>query len=421
MNPIELKAWAPRPALAPVIEGDLQTGLRAASNGSRGCYGGWELVYEAIPEGTHAQFAIEARIAGLEDGLESISVEAKWAGEHGQTLDWSPIYERTDGVDGWFTLSGRIANTSGARRLVVKLLLRWSATGTVEWRNPRLTPADPPTKRPIRLGAGSSQLGSGERTLVANRDRFVALCRRAAQEGVQLFCLPEVILSWGLPRGAEQLMDVAVEVPGEHIAPFQQVAAEFGMAICFSVHEREDDLVYNTAVLIDEQGRLAGKYRKVHLAPPEEMWQGVTPGRTFDVVRIGPGAANVGMNICMDSSVPEAARESARLGAEVLLLPIMGDHRADRWTRGRPQFDIERWMLIQRMRAMDNHVFLVAARNNGVGTGIFAPDGSILAMDGGDRSIVWADVDLSEHKQSWTGATFKDICWTERRPAVYGR
>ncbi len=77
-------------------------------------------------------------------------------------------------------------------------------------------------------------------------------------------------------------------------------------------------------------------------------------------------------------------------------------------------------MMIQQMRAMDNHLYLVAARNDGVGTGVFAPDGTILAMNGGDRAVVWADVDLNDLKNTWTGAAFKDVVWSTRREHVYG-
>ena len=98
----------------------------------------------------------------------------------------------------------------------------------------------------------------------------------------------------------------------------------------------------------------------------------------------------------------------------------MGDHRADRWTKGRPQFDFEKWLLVQRMRAMDNHIYLVAARNNGVGSGVFSPWGEALVVNGGDRPILWADVNIDDLRQPWDGSTFKAVCWNERREPAYG-
>ncbi len=378
------------------------------------------MVYPAGAVGDHFEFRVKVRWQDLKDGFESLAAEAKWEDAAGRRIDWAPI-RNWEASGGWITLSGVIANLADAAALVVKLILRWSGTGRVEWKEPELIPAPPPAPRSIRLGAACAPRPEPSSSLEQNRDRYVELCRKAGEQGIQLLCLPEVVFSWGLAgQTPDRMPEFAVDVPGPMIDPFCQVAAEFGMAICLPVHEKEDELVYNTAVLIDERGAISAKYRKVHLALPDEVWSGVTPGDAFSVAKIHTADASVGMNICMDSSAAESARAAARLGAEVLLLPIMGDHRADRWTRGRPRFDVQRWMMIMQMRAMDNHVYLVAARNEGVGSGVFAPDGTILTMNGGDMPIVWADVDLNDLKRSWTGATFKDICWHERRESAYG-
>jgi predicted amidohydrolase len=266
----------------------------------------------------------------------------------------------------------------------------------------------------IKLGAASAKPARGE-NIEKNCQFFTNECRKAGEEGIGLVCLPEVILSANLPR--KDPYQVAVEVPGPYIEPFQEVARKYNMGICFSVHEKNDELVHNTAVLIGREGQLLGKYRKVHLASGEPR-SGVTPGHEFPVFDFH--GITVGMNICMDSSAMESARAVARQGAEVLLLPIMGDHRASRWSKGRPQFDFEKWLLIQRMRAMDNHIYLVATRNNGVGSGVFSPWGEVLVVNGGDRPILWADVNVDDLRQTWNGATFKAVCWHERREPAYG-
>ena len=65
----------------------------------------------------------------------------------------------------------------------------------------------------------------------------------------------------------------------------------------------------------------------------------------------------------MDSSAAESARMVGLNGADFLLLPIMGDHRADRWTPGAPIFNEGRWQAIMRTRAINNQLTLVVARN----------------------------------------------------------
>lgn len=418
--PISLRSWAPRDVIAPQLSGSLDTTLTVTSNGSAGCYGGWEIVYPSGQRDEHFLFSVNVRWSDLKHGFESLAAEAKWENEAGERIDWAPITE-WERDHGWVRLHKVIDNEAGASKLVIKLMIRWSPTGTVEWTDPILTPTSPPEPRQIRLGAGSARVTPDDSNLETNCRRFVDVAKRAADMGVNLLCLPEVLLCWRAPgQTSHTLPDFAVDVPGPYIEPFQEVARAYRMAMCFSVFERDAELIYNTALLIDEEGAIQTKYRKVHLAIPTETWQGVTPGEGFPIGKIKTADATVGMNICMDSSAAESARAVARSGAEILLLPIMGDHRADRWSRGRPRFDFQRWMIIQQMRAMDNHLYLVAARNESVGSGIFAPDGTILSMDCGDRPIVWADVDLADLKDAMSGARMKDVCWYERRESQYG-
>jgi len=193
------------------------------------------------------------------------------------------------------------------------------------------------------------------------------------------------------------------------------------MVLCFSVLERNNELVHNTAIVIDKNGELVGKYRKVHLASPFETWWGVTPGHEWPVydVKVKDFTAKIGMNICMDSSALESARVPARKGAEIIFMPIMGDHRASTCFDGVPHdFDIDRWCAIHRVRAMDNQVWMVISRNSGYGTGIFSPRGEVLGVSGGAR-VVHADVDLEDIPREGHHATFRGVAWYERREPTY--
>ena len=244
------------------------------------------------------------------------------------------------------------------------------------------------------------------------------MCRDAAEKGIDLLCLPEIMLNMRMPVTHETAYRLAIPVPGKEIAPFQTFAREHRVALCFSVLEKNREMVHNTAVLIDKRGELVGTYRKVHLAQPLEVWWGITPGHDFPVYDMD--GAKVAMNICMDSSALESARVPARKGAEILCLPIMGDHRASSCFFRHPHdFDMERWSMIQRMRAMDNHVYMVVSRNWLYGTGVFSPRGETLVISGGTR-LVWADVDLEDLPVAANGVTFRGMCWYERREPAYG-
>jgi predicted amidohydrolase len=283
---------------------------------------------------------------------------------------------------------------------------------------PEVTEAGPPSARLWRLGAAGGSLPPGERSVATNTAAYLELCREAAAAGVDLLCLPEVMLTTGLPCDETTLPEQAIRLPGPEIEPFQAFAREHRMALCFSAWEREAELIHNTAILIGKTGELVGKYRKVHLASPYEVWWGVTPGHEFPVYDLD--GAQVAMNICMDSSALESARVPARLGAEILCMPIMGDHRAVKvWDAGAAEFDLDRWTAIQRVRAMDNQLTMVISRNEGIGCGIFSPRGEVLALSQGER-LVHAPVDLADLPLTWPGATFRGVAWWERREPTYG-
>jgi predicted amidohydrolase len=87
--------------------------------------------------------------------------------------------------------------------------------------------------------------------------------------------------------------------------------------------ERDGPVDYNTAVLIDRHGRVAGKYRKVHL-PREEIEGGLTPGGAYPVFDTDFG--RIGMMICWDGEYVDSARALAIQGAEILFVPAAGGY-----------------------------------------------------------------------------------------------
>lgn len=406
--------WSPRPALAPRVQREVKA-LTVTSNGSEGCYGGWELRYQA-PRSPWVRVRTSVRLQDLPWGLDHVHAAVVWEGSFASPYAWEPLLPgQADGDRVAFEC--HCEKPEGATGLSVRLLLAWAPRGALSWSEPVVQEASPPPPRPWRLAAAGGPLPPGKRSLKTNTEAYLSLARAAAEKGADLLCLPEVLLSTGLGSGPEAILQQAIPVPGKHLEPFQELAREAGLALCFSVWERNGDLVHNCAVLLGKDGELVGKYRKVHLASPLEVWWGVTPGHEFPVYDLA--GAKVAMNICMDSSALESARVPARQGAEILCLPIMGDHRAQRYWDGRDSdVDLDRWAAIQRTRAMDNQLYLVISRNNGVGTGIFGPSGDILAL-AGDKRLVVADVDLSVLPKTFVWATARAVAWWERREPTY--
>ena len=418
--------WICREGIAPRIwqEAD-RTALWVESNGSAGCYGGWELLFPvAAQPGDQLQLELAAEATGLERGTDELVVEAFWYDDSGAEVNWGPVLLDRATVDDDGRLSLRYAKAlrypTGAMRLGVRCGLRWSPRGRVRWHGWRLQRTAPRPPRTLRLGVASGRPGKWV-SAAASIAHYVEQCRRAGAADVDLVCLPETILSAGSPdRSPESVHAQAVPVPGPWLEPFREVARAYRMGICFSVLERagaHDELVYNTALLLGREGELIGTYRKVHLALVEAR-QGVAGGHEFPVYQFD--GVTVGMGICMDSSAAETCRILAQRGAEVMLMPIMGDFRATRWVHGAGEFDTERWKLVQRTHAFDNHLYVVACRNANFGSAITAPWGEIIAYNDGDRDLIWADVELDRLRSHPLGASIQAVLSSMRRPYVYG-
>jgi predicted amidohydrolase len=167
--------------------------------------------------------------------------------------------------------------------------------------------------------------------------------------------------------------------------------------IVAGIYERDGTLLYNTAVLVGRDGKLAGKYRKTHL--PREEWEaGITPGDTYPVFETDFG--KVGLMVCWDVQFPEPARAMARQGAEVLLLPIWGGSE-----------------VLAKARAIENHVFLLSSSYD-MKTFIVDPTGKILAEADKENPLAFAELHLDKkHFQPWLG-DMKIRTWKERRPDI---
>jgi len=157
------------------------------------------------------------------------------------------------------------------------------------------------------------------------------------------------------------------------------------MYIVAGVLEQDGDVVYNTAVFLDREGNLAGKYRKVCL-PREEIEGGVSPGQSFPVFETDFGT--VGIMICWDVTFPEPARALAMEGADVIMLPIWGGIET-----------------LARARSIENQVYLVSSTYGGdLQTGIFDLEGKLLGEANPESPVVVVEVDLDQQKLwPWLG------------------
>ena len=195
----------------------------------------------------------------------------------------------------------------------VWLFFRWSAKGEVRYIAPTLTEVPPPQTRKVRVSLVTGPLSLRDPSTARDLDFHLRLTEKALADSPDFVGYPEVITSG--------------TIPGRETEAVCRIAADNRITIGLPMYELEGGATYNSAILIGPTGDIIGKYRKVHPAYPNEMMRGIAAGFDFPVYDTPVG--RIGMNICMDESVPESAMMVAVHGAEMLFLPIMGDLRAE--------------------------------------------------------------------------------------------
>src|SRR4051812_11327586 len=181
---------------------------------------------------------------------------------------------------------------------------------------------------------------------VSPRPDALALVERAGQMGADIVCLPE----YGATVCKNEKF-VSEPLPGPATDAFATLAAKYKMYIaCPMLEDVGKTKYYNTTVLLDRAGKIAGKYRKTHLCLPIGGGEGETTLAGDEIPVFKTDFGTIGMTICMDIHYPELYTTLALKGAEIILWPSAAmDYTGDL---------IES---IVNARAVDNQVFFVAA------------------------------------------------------------
>ncbi len=409
IQPTALRTWAAREGLEArcAREGDR---LLVESSGSPGCFGGWDIVFP-VEGGRHYRIGLDYATQAMDSVLDGMPVFVFWTDDADERVDYDYLLvHEPDAPAGRAERVFRCPDS--ATRAVVRVGVRWTATGRAEFSAPATELVEAPPRRVHRI-AVAAERPEDPQNVADNVRQYCRLARDAAELKPDLVLMPEIILQLGLPSPA---YEHAIRIPGPETDAFAEVAAGHDMMIAFSTMEGDGDLYYNTMVLFGPDGAIVGTYRKTHLAIMEG-WEGTTPGDDLPVIDTPIG--KVACTICKDSSILDSSRVPAMRGAEIMLLSIMGDHRAVQWEWAPGTYSPDRWKVIMRARAIENHMWVVVARNNREGSCIVSPSGDILAWNDGRQRIIVADCDISEELRTFRGSTFRDSTWAERRPNLY--
>jgi N-carbamoylputrescine amidase len=265
------------------------------------------------------------------------------------------------------------------------------------------------------LKAGLVQHAVGA-DLAATRAATEQGIRRAAESGARLVLLQELHQSSYFCKVEDPaLFDLAESIPGPGTAWLGSLAGELSLVIVGSLFERRAaGLYHNTAVVLDADGSLVGRYRKSHIPDDPAYYEKFyfTPGDD-DLRPIETSVGRLGVLVCWDQWYPEAARLMALAGADLLLYPTaIGCSAEDPASEQRRQQ--EAWEVVQRGHAVANGLPVLACNRvgfepdpSGATSGItfwgnsFAcgPQGEVLARAGDTPETLIVDVDLGRSER----------------------
>ncbi len=209
----------------------------------------------------------------------------------------------------------------------------------------------------------------------SNIERLCTKITHLAHEGAELIVLQELHNGLYFCQTEDvDLFDQAEPIPGPSTERFGALAKELGVVIVTSLFERRaPGLYHNTAVVLDKDGSIAGKYRKMHIPDDPTYYEKFyfTPG-DLGFEPIDTSIGRLGVLVCWDQWYPEAARLMALKGADLLIYPTaIGYALSD--TPDEQERQREAWTTVQRGHAVANGLPVVTVNRVG-----FEPDPSGL-------------------------------------------
>jgi N-carbamoylputrescine amidase len=268
------------------------------------------------------------------------------------------------------------------------------------------------TSEPLRIALVQMSCEAEPRR---NLDKALARIEEAAARGAKVVCLQELFRSRYFCQSEEAgNFDLAEPVPGPSTEALSAVAAARKVVVVGSLFERRAEGIYhNTAVVLDADGRLAGRYRKMHIPDDPHYYEKFyfTPG-DLDFTAHRTAHATVGALVCWDQWFPEAARLVALAGAQIVFYPTaIGWERGEVETVRRRQR--EAWETVQRGHAIANGMFVAVVNRVGAedslefwgSSFVVDPFGEVIARAGADaEEILVADCNLGlieETRRNW--------------------
>ncbi len=250
-----------------------------------------------------------------------------------------------------------------------------------------------------------------------NKQKLAANIRQVASQGAKLVVLQELHNSLYFCQTEDvDVFDLAEPIPGPSTEFYGQLAAELQIVLVTSLFERRaPGLYHNTAVVFEQDGSIAGKYRKMHIPDDPAYYEKFyfTPGDLgFEPIETSVG--KLGVLVCWDQWYPEAARLMAMRGADMLIYPTaIGWESSDSDDEKNRQLNA--WIISQRAHAVANGLPVISVNRVGVepdpsgqtngitfwgNSFVAGPQGELLltaSSDCEENHVVEVDLARSEH------------------------
>ena len=243
-----------------------------------------------------------------------------------------------------------------------------------------------------------------------NMDTAIRKIKDAVKKKAKVICLPELFLSnYFCQQEKHSNFNLAEKIPGETTSILSELAKELKVIIIAPIFEKKTSGIYhNSCVVINEKGKIIGKYRKMHIPDDPQYYEKFyfTPGDLgFKTFKTKYG--KLGTLICWDQWFPEAARFTALQGAEIIFYPTaIGWHPKEKKKFGKSQ--LNSWISVQRSHAIANGVYVAAVNRVGIekqgskklefwgNTIVFDPSGNIIANAKQREKTIICDIDFKK-------------------------
>jgi len=248
-----------------------------------------------------------------------------------------------------------------------------------------------------------------------NIEKAVRFAKIAIEKGAHIICFQELFTTHWFPREMNKRnFSLAEKMDGLTIGTMRNLAKEYGVVLICPIFEIDEDSFYNSAIVIDADGKILGSYRKIHV-PQIPLWEEKyyfsSGNHGFPVFKTK--FAPIGVQICWDNFFPEGSRILALKGAKILFSPTAAAFASQR-----------KWETVISSNAIANGVYIF--RVNRVGSEekqdfygrsfCISPEGELLDKPTGMKdSIALIEIDLKDidkTRKEWP--FFKD-----RRPDSY--